>query len=200
MSFYLDNVVEESSNNPKILIVEDETVIAMQLKADLLTLGYRVSGILETGEEAVAAICEQKPDIALMDIRIRGPIDGIAAAEKIRTHSDIPIIFMTAYADESMLDRAMEIEPSAYLIKPFSNRELQSAIRIASYKAKTERQLKASEERYRVLAENVAEGVSIIWEGKLVFANKKFSDLFKIPFEELAAMDLASLFEENFQI
>ncbi len=109
---------------PKILIVEDVRMIAEYMELILFHHGYRVSGVVASGEEAVVTALKTRPDLVLMDIKIDGVIDGITAAAMIRDQSDIPIIYVTAYTDRAVFERAMSTNPSAYLHKPFKGTEL----------------------------------------------------------------------------
>jgi len=111
-----------------ILIVEDEVFIAMHLRMELRKSGYEVSGPVVTGEEAITRAAEEQPDIVLMDIRLAGKIDGIEAAREIRAHDDIPIIFMTGYENNEVRERAQQLNPLAYFIKPVSINDLKTAI------------------------------------------------------------------------
>ena len=126
----------------KILIVEDEAIIAKDLQFQLKGMGYDVSLIVATGEEAVNKAQEFEPDMVLMDIVLSGEIDGIEAANAIRSRADIPIIYLTAYATEEILERAKLSEPFGYLIKPVNSRELQSTIEMSLYKHSMEKELK----------------------------------------------------------
>ncbi|MCH8927232.1 MAG: response regulator [Candidatus Marinimicrobia bacterium] len=129
----------------KILIIEDERIIAEDISLTLQTLGYNVCAIGSTGEEAVSLAKNLKPDLILMDIRLKGKMDGIQAAEKILSSSRIPIIYVTAYADEKTLQRAKITEPYGYVLKPIRQIELHSAIEIGIYKHEMEEKLKESE-------------------------------------------------------
>jgi CheY-like chemotaxis protein len=116
-----------------IMIVEDEFIIAMETKSNLIDLGYNVTSIVDSGEKVIAKIKENMPDLILMDIRIKGKKDGIEVAELIRSdHSmSIPLIFLSAYAEDEKLDRAKLVYPSGYLIKPVQGRELKASIEMA---------------------------------------------------------------------
>ncbi|AUB59133.1 MAG TPA: response regulator [Methanobacterium subterraneum] len=135
------------------MLVEDEIIVAADVKNRLENMGYEVLGIFDTGEEAIEKAGELKPNLVLMDIVLKGDMDGIDAAQKIRELFDIPIIYLTAYSDEKTLQRAKVTEPFGYVLKPFEDREIQSAIEMAIYKHKMEQQLKESEEKYRKLIE-----------------------------------------------
>lgn len=133
----------------QILVVEDEIIIAEDIQRRLKRMGYTVPVIASSGEEAIKKARENNPDLVLMDIVIHGGMDGIETAEQIRASLDIPIVYLTAYADEKTLERAKITEPFGYIIKPFKERELQITIEIALYKHKMEKMLKESERRLR---------------------------------------------------
>ncbi len=120
----------------RVMIVEDIWLIAQDTKESLTKLGYAVSSIVSSGEEAVRKVDENKPDLILMDIVLSGKMDGIEAAERIRSRHNIPIILLTAYSDEKKVERAKAIEPFAYMVKPYNDRELYTNIEIALYKHK----------------------------------------------------------------
>ena len=118
----------------KIFIVEDESIVAMTLEDTLGQLGYEVAGTASNGKDAIEKIGETHPDLILMDIRIEGEMDGIETAEKVTALYNIPVVYLTAHADEKTLERAMTTQPHGYLLKPFRTRELYSTIEIALYK------------------------------------------------------------------
>ncbi|MEW6137541.1 MAG: response regulator [Thermodesulfobacteriota bacterium] len=123
---------------PGILIVEDEIVVAMEIEEKLRSQGYDVTSLCSSGEEAAVLVNRRCPDLVLMDIKLDGNIDGIEAAELIRRDHDIPIVYLTAYADEATLERAKRTEPFGYLVKPFSGAELRTTIEVALYKHQQE--------------------------------------------------------------
>ncbi len=120
--------------NARVLVVEDESIVAMGIKHKLENLGHKVVEMVPSGEKAVKAAEQHKPDIILMDIVLKGDMDGIEAAQIIHDTLDIPIIYLTAYADEEMLRRARVTEPYGYIIKPFKTSELNANIEMAIYK------------------------------------------------------------------
>lgn len=130
----------------RIMIVEDESITAMGLEKRLTKQGYEVVAVIASGEEAVQRAKETFPDLVLMDIMLEGEMDGVEAAGLITSHLDIPIIYLTAYADENTLLRAKVTKPFAYLLKPFQERELLITIEMALYKHAMERKLKRSEQ------------------------------------------------------
>jgi PAS domain S-box-containing protein len=147
----------------RILVVEDESVVAMDIQDGLERLGYRVVGVAATGDEAIRLAETQDPDLVVMDIRLKGPLDGIATAQRIHLRAPTPVIFLTANVDESTLGRAMAADPYGYLSKPFSETDLHRAIEIALHKHRAEERhqreaadaLRASEEPFRVVVDAV---------------------------------------------
>ncbi len=126
----------------KIMIVEDEWITADDIKTSLQSLGYTVTSMVSSGKEAIQKAEEDRPDLVLMDIVLKGEMDGIEAANQIRSCYNIPIIYLTAYADEKILERAKITEPFGYIVKPFLNEDLKIAIEIALYKHKAEKKKK----------------------------------------------------------
>jgi len=126
----------------KIMIVEDEWTVAEEIKMVLQSFGYTVTSMSSSGEEAIQNAEKDKPDLVLMDIVLEGEMDGIQAANEIRSCFNIPIIFLTAYTDEKILERASITEPFGYIVKPFLNEDLKIAIEIAMYKYRVEKERK----------------------------------------------------------
>lgn len=118
----------------KILIVEDENIIALNIKKKLKGFGYAVPAIVSTGEEAVKMAEIISPDLILMDIMLKGDMDGVKAAEEIKKRFSIPVIYLTAYSDDKVLDRAKVTEPYGYIVKPFKAIDLRSNIEMALYR------------------------------------------------------------------
>lgn len=180
---------------PKILVVEDEGLIAASLVKLLEVIGYTSTEPVSTGEDAIRAVRELHPDLVLMDIELIGPINGIETAEKIRAISDIPVIYLTAYTDEQRLSQARLTEPYGYLVKPVQNRELRATIEMALYKNKMDRQLKESEERYRAVVTQATEAITI-FDGetkKILEVNPAFLRLFGYTEQEIATLTLYDL-------
>lgn len=145
----------------RILIVEDEIIIAMELKNQLTGLGYEVVDVVHDGAAAVEAADREQPDIALMDIRINGEMDGIETAEIIHSRFEIPVVFSTAYLDEERVERAKLIMPFGYLLKPFNKKDLRIAVDMALYTSRidrerreAEKELAESEQRYKRIFEH----------------------------------------------
>ena len=132
----------------RIMLVEDEVIISRDIQRTLEKLGYVVCAAATSGEEAVVAALAVRPDIILMDIMLQGAMDGVDAAAEIRSRLDVPIIFLTAFADDAILERARLTRPYGYLIKPFEDRELHSTIEMAVYKHRTEDALNKQREKF----------------------------------------------------
>jgi len=151
--------VAQSPSQPyRILIVEDERIVALNLEQRLVKLGYKVVGRAASGEEALAKAATGLPDLVLMDIHIEGPIDGIDTAALLHSKQNLRVIYLTAYSEDSTLERARLTQPYGYLIKPFSERELHATLQMALARRVTERALEESEERGRLALESASMG------------------------------------------
>ena len=131
----------------KILVVEDEWIVADQICATLRKMGYLVPPPLSSGEEAIKTVVTEKPDLIIMDFCLRGAIDGAEAARRITSKSDIPVIFLTAYSSQDILERIKLTNPAGYLVKPFEDNELKVNIEIALHKHQNDRELKNNYDR-----------------------------------------------------
>jgi CheY-like chemotaxis protein len=140
------NSASFNEEKARILIVEDEFIIALGVERSLKVLGYSAIGTVSSGEEAVDKALTELPDLVLMDINLQGEIDGLEAARRIRLRTDIPVIFLTAYADDDSLTRARETESFGFIVKPFQDFALKSAIETALHKHRAQRRLKRSEQ------------------------------------------------------
>ncbi|MCT7948805.1 ATP-binding protein [Ancylothrix sp. C2] len=144
----------------KILIVEDESIVAMDIADKLERLGYEVSGCVDSGELAIETVAQTQPDLVLMDIVLQGDLDGIQTADHIKNNFQIPVVYLTAYADKNTLQRAKLTEPYGYLLKPFKEAELNATIEMALSRINAEnkinQQLKLSEQ-LRQKAEQLSE-------------------------------------------
>ena len=143
----------------KILIVEDDGILAAQLEDTLTRLGYAVLGPAATGEDALDLAKAHDPDLILMDINLAGVMDGITAAEQIESFSEVPLIYLTGYSQEALLEKAKVTAPYGYLVKPASERELTATIETALYRHALDERLKASEERLALAFKAAQEGV-----------------------------------------
>lgn len=182
----------------QILIVEDERVVGEDVWETLDNLGYSVLGIASSGEEAIKKAEELRPDLVLMDIVLGGDMDGIEAAEKIRARFNIPVVYLTAYADDKTLERAKITQPFGYILKPFDERELYSNIEMALYKYKIERELRESEEKYRTLFEGAPDGVEVLdRQGNIVDWNRAEELLLGYSREEIIGKHFTAFLPEE---
>ena len=155
-----------------ILVVEDEAIVAMDLCQQLEDLGYRVVGTAATGEEAVQLAREFKPSLVLMDVVLRGDVDGIEAAKFINHTQHAPVVYLTAFSDDTTVRRAAETAPYGYLTKPYSIKELHAAIEVALYKSRLEQRLYESEQWFSSTLRCVADGViAMDTEDNITFLN-----------------------------
>jgi len=188
----------EQGDATRILIVEDDVIVAHNLKSRLEGLGYEVLAIARSGEEAVQRSLEARPDLVLMDVKIAGEIDGIEAAGRIRAHHDVPVIYLTGYADDATLARAKVTDPFGYVLKPFEMRELRSTIEMALYKHALDRRLRESERRYRQMIETLQEGVWILdREGNTTYVNPRMARMLGYTPEEMLGRHLTDFTDEQ---
>ena len=152
-------MADAKNDAPRILVVEDENVVALDIQRDLMSFGYAVPATASSGEEAIEKAAALRPDLVLMDIRLRGAIDGIEAAEEIRTRFNIPAVYLTAYADPATLGRARLTGALGYLIKPFGERELHAAVEVALYRHRLEQRVKESERWLAATLRSIADAV-----------------------------------------
>ena len=133
----------------RIMIVEDNTMVSEDCRDCLENLGYTVTSIVASGEESIERAGAEMPDAVLMDIRLRDEMDGIQAAEKIHSRFDIPVVFLSAYSDNELLERAKRVGSFGYLVKPFEERELYATLEMALYKARTDKERRQMEASFR---------------------------------------------------
>jgi signal transduction histidine kinase len=146
-----------SDRLPRVLVVEDEAIVARDIAMQLVELGYEVAGIASHAEQALSLVGQLAPDLVLMDIQIGGPSDGIAAAETIRQQYALPVVFITAYSADEILARAKLTEPYGYILKPFTDRELRVTLTMALYKHQAEAKLLTSARQLQALSRRVLE-------------------------------------------
>jgi diguanylate cyclase (GGDEF)-like protein/PAS domain S-box-containing protein len=162
----------------RILVVEDESIVALDIQDRLESLGYDVPTPVASGEQAIEQASLLRPDLVLMDIHLQGRMDGVEAADQIRRRLGIPVIYLTANADHPTVERAKVSEPFGYVIKPFEERELHTTIEVALYKHQAEHRLRESEERYRLLVELSPEAIIVQRDDSIVYANPAAANLF----------------------
>jgi len=177
----------------KILVVEDERLIAEDIKRTLSLLGYGVVGSVASGELAIEHSRDHLPDLVLMDIMLEGKMNGIEAAEVIFNEFGIPIIFLTAYSHDKTLKEATAAEPYGYILKPFEERELHATIEMAFYKHQMQLDLRENEKKYRDIFENANEAICVIQDEKIIFFNHMTEKYFGYSAKMLDSMSFADL-------
>ena len=182
----------------KILIVDDELVIALGFKKVLKSYGYDIVDVASTGEEALQKVNDLNPDLVLMDIVLDGEMDGVEAATKIYENYNIPVVYITAYPNEDEINRVKVTEPYGYMVKPVDVTELKNNIEMALHKHQIEGKLKESEENFRALAENAYDGILIIDnQGKNLFANQRAAEITGYNNQELLNTNINDLTLNN---
>lgn len=151
-----NDITEKKSS---IFIVEDELLTAENIKVTLKKLGYSVTGIATCATEAISMVKENQPDLILMDIMLKGTINGIETAKRIQSFTDVPIIYLTAYSDVDTINQAKETTPFGYIVKPFENKDLYTAIEMSLYRHSMERKLKENEESLSTTLNSIGDGV-----------------------------------------
>lgn len=152
----------EAKMTTTILVVEDEIIIGMDIRNSLIKLGYNVPGVVATGEKAIEKAEKIQPDLILMDIILKGDIDGIQAAEQIRDRLNLPVVFLTAHTDLTTLERAKKTQPFGYIVKPFQEKDLQTTIEIALARCKAETEIRKALEKEKELNELKSRFVSMV--------------------------------------
>jgi hypothetical protein len=183
-----------SSDSARVLIVEDEWVVAIDVRDCLEGLGYTVVAIAVSGEEAIIKARELRPDVVLMDIRLEGEMDGTQAAQVIWQEFQIPIIYATGYSDRATVDRATETEPFGYIIKPIKERDLYIAIKTALQRYGREAQLRKQQEWAATILKAIGDGVIVTdAEGRVKFLNLVAESLTGWQFQEAVDRPLAEV-------
>jgi diguanylate cyclase (GGDEF)-like protein/PAS domain S-box-containing protein len=178
----------------RILIVEDEGIVARDIQAQLKDLGYESVGHATRGEEAVALAGQLRPDLILMDIQLAGAMDGIAAAQAICTQFALPVVFLSAFAADDILARAKLAEPFGYILKPFSERELRTVLEMALYKSRAEFRLRESALHTQSILDNMVSGVvTVDAQGLIQSFNAAASGIFGYALDEVLGHHVAML-------
>src|SRR5437867_4192124 len=162
----------EADRTRSVMVVEDERIVAKDLQQTLAGMGYDAFAIASSAEEAVARASERCPDVVLMDIRIKGRRDGVETAEILRQRFRVPVVYLTALADDGTIDRAKKTEPYGYLLKPVKPAELRSAIELSLYKHEMEKRLRERERWFSTTLRSVADAViTVDLAGNVSFMN-----------------------------
>ena len=187
-------MLPDAGRRPRILIVEDEAIVARDIQVQLKGLGYEPVGNAKRGEDAITLVEELLPDLVLMDIQLAGNMNGVEAAGEIRRRFAVPVVFLTAFAEDATLDRAKVAEPYGYVLKPYAERELRIVLEMALYKHRIETQLRDSEDRYRNLVDNLQTGVLLQGpKGDILLANDRAVALLGVSREQLIGKDFTDV-------
>jgi two-component system, cell cycle sensor histidine kinase and response regulator CckA len=182
----------------RILIVEDERIIAEDISRILKSFDYEIAEVVPSGEQALKAADSLKPDLVLMYIMLSTEMSGVEAAYKIHDEFSIPIIFLTAYADDGTISKATMADPFGYVLKPFEERELHATIQMAFYKDSLNKKLKESEKKYRTLVESMNEGIAIMDKTQnFTFVNHACANIFGTNKEHLLSRNFSEFLSEN---
>jgi len=180
----------------RLLIVEDEGIVALNIQTRLEGLGYSVVATVSSGEEAIQVAGETRPDLILMDIKLDGKVDGIEAAAEIRRLFQLPVVYLTAYTNDDTLNRAKLTEPYGYILKPFEARDLCTTIEVALYKYQMEQQLREREQWLATTLRSIGDAViTTDTEGLVTFMNPVAEALTRWRLEEVIGNDLTRVFQ-----
>lgn len=194
-----------NTERDRVLIVEDEAIVAMEISDRLTSMGYAVIGPASTGSAAIELALAEHPDIVLMDVRLKGSMDGPEAAALIREKLDVPFVFLTAYADDATLARVKRIEPHAYIIKPLEERSLAITLHLALHRhraaqerAIAEQARRKSEARYRAVLDNSHDGIVCLDDARRITVfNKGAERIFGYSSEEMLGQTLDALIPDD---
>ncbi len=179
----------------QIFIVEDESIVAQDIQKRLKEMGYTVCGTAFSGEAAIEKVAVVKPDLVLMDIMLKGNLDGVEAAKQIYERFNVPVVYLTAYSDNHTLKRAEITQPFGYILKPFEERELHIAVQMALYKHKMEKLLKESEQWLATTLRCISDGViAVDQNGFITFMNSVAEGLTGWKQQEALGQDAGNVF------
>lgn len=190
--------MEDSSAEKRILIVEDEKIVAIDLRQTLLRMGYGVTDLVTSGNDAIDSVKTNPPDLVLMDIGLKGEMNGIEAARTIRAEHGMPIIFLTAFTDERTIRKASETGPYGYLVKPCGEQELRTSIEVALFKCRMEHELSESREQFREIFEQNADAIVLFRRSdfEVIDLNPAAVSIFQHP-KTLLVKNFARVFENE---
>ncbi len=180
----------------RILVVEDESLLAEDIQERLKNLGYEVAAVALSGEEALARVAAAQPDLVLMDIRLKGKMDGIDTARVVRERFNLPVVYLTGEADTATLERAKATEPLGYLLKPIEEKRLYSTVEIALYKHKMDQRLRRIERWFATTLKSIGDAVIVTdTEGRVTFMNPMAETLTGWKSDETAGKPLAQVYQ-----
>ena len=184
----------------KIMIVEDNTTVAEDCRLYLENRSYQVTSIVASGEESIEKAAEERPDAVLMDIHLRDEMDGIEAAEQIYARFQIPVVFLSAYDDRKLLERAKRVGCFGYLLKPFEENEIHAMLEMVLYKAQAERALRKSEEKFRHLFERSPHGFALVkGNGEILHSNSAYANMLGHSQEDMSKLNWIELTPEKWR-
>ncbi len=179
----------------RILIVQDDRLVSRGVEAQLTAIGHTVVGMTSRGDDVLARTLDSRADLVLMDVHLEGPVDGIAAAQQLRDHCRVPVVFLSAQADKATIKRASRTEPFAYLLKPFDDMQLVTAIEVALHKHGAEQRLRASERRFATTLASIGEAVISTNEQAVVtFLNHVAASMTGWPGEDAIGRHVSEVF------
>jgi len=182
--------------SPKILVVEDEVIVARTIASQLRQLGYTVTDTASSGQAAIAKAQEAQPDLILMDIVLKGEMDGVAAASHIQQHIGIPVIYLTAYADEQTLQRAKLTQPFGYIVKPFTANDLRVAVEVGLFKYQVAQELQENRDQLATLLRSISDAViATDGEGRITFMNPAAETMTGWPQTEAMGRIITDIFQ-----
>ncbi len=180
---------------PRILVVEDESIVAMGIEHRLQALGYQITASVASGEAAIERVAETRPDLVLMDIQLQDAMDGIEAAEQIRNRYNIPVVYLTAHTDPRTFERAKVTEPFGYIIKPFQERDLHITVEMALYKHQMELRLAEREQWLMTTLRSIGDAViATDSKGAIIFMNPAAEALTGWQHAEAIGLELSLVF------
>jgi two-component system, cell cycle sensor histidine kinase and response regulator CckA len=166
-------------NIPKIIIVEDENIVALDIKKHLERTGYQVIGVVSTAKDLVDRLEIELPDLVLMDIKLKGEVNGLDLAESVKQTYDIPVVILTAFSDDETIERAKFSQAYGYIVKPFDDNELKSVIKFALYRYEMENMLKEREQLFSTTFSSIDDAVIVSDENDIIqYVNPKAQELF----------------------
>jgi PAS domain S-box-containing protein len=192
---YWESKKEADVGKARIMVVEDESIVALQIQEGLVGAGYDVPAVVSTGKDALKQAGETEPDLILMDITLKGEMDGIQTASLLRDMYDIPVIYLTAYSDDETVERAKITEPYGYILKPLSEKSLILAIEMTLQKARREKQLKHVSDWYSSILSGMGQGLIVVnVKGEIRFINQFTEKLTLWKQHEVAGKRIIQLF------
>lgn len=182
-------------SKPRILIVEDEALIAEDLRDRLEALSYDVVGVVHRAEEVFAVVIETSPDLVLLDIKLKGSMDGITAAERLRSLREVPFVYVTSFADRTTLDRATRTHPFGYLTKPFDERSLAATLQTALSRHRAEAQVKSAKDWLGSILQSIGDAVVVTdASGQITFLNRSGETMTKWPLAQALGRKFTDVF------